>query len=154
MKVEKIIQTTETTEIEITGATLLSIGEVKKLPTELRKYDHWWWLQSPGDDQFVTTLVHFDGSICSSGVCVNYSDVMVRPTLRIKNLRSSNLKIGDTFKFGGIEFEIISNDFAFCKSDIGCHYFREDWKSDDANDYEKSDIKKFVDDWFGVAKTK
>ena len=72
--------------------------------------------------------------------------------MKIKNLESSNLKIGDSIFFGDREFEIVSNDFAFCKTDIGKHNFREDYKSEGANDYEKSDIKKFIEEWFEKAK--
>lgn len=150
MKVQKITTTEE--ELEITVATLLSIDEAEKLPDRLREHYNWWWLRSPGDYQGGAAYVYNDGSFYNYGYRVNGSDCCVRPALRINNLESSNLKIGDSFIFGGEEFEIVSDDLAFCKGDIGDHCFREDWQAENANDYEKSDVKKFVDDWFERSK--
>jgi len=71
--------------------------------------------------------------------------------LRIEDLESSNLKIGDEFTFGGKHFRIISDNLAFCIEDIGLRTFREDWQAENANDYDASDIKKYVDEWFAEA---
>lgn len=141
-------------EIDITGATLLSIKEAGQLPLELREYDNWWWLRSPGSNPNLAARVEPMCPINGYGNARVYLDFgAVRPALQIKNLESSNLKIGDIFEFGGKPFKIISDNLAFCVTDIGEHCFREDWQADDANDYENSDVKKYVNDWFnGAAK--
>ena len=54
----------------------------------------------------------------------------------------------------GEKYEIVSSNIAFCLSDIGIRCFREDNKADDANDYKKSDVKKYVDKWFKKATEK
>ena len=146
MKVEKII--TKAEELEITGATLLSIEEAKNLPLRLRQYDDWWWLRSPGYFSFLAAYVHNDGSVDNYGYGVSDSIDAVRPALKIKNLKSSNFQIGDVFIFGDKKFEIMREDYAFCLKNIGYHCFREDRRAIDANQYEKSDVKKFVDKWF------
>ena len=157
MKVKKIV--TIDTDIEIIGATLLSTEEAEKLPERLRKYSNWWWLRSKGYGSHAT-YVDRGGSVNYHGDAVIYGNNCVRPALKISNLESANFKIGDTFEFGGKQFEVISNDMAFCKNDIGVYVFRVnynvygyivDYDAPDANDYEISNVKKFVDDWFNTA---
>lgn len=148
MKVEKIV--VETEELEITGATLLSVEEAEKLPKRYRKYPYLWWLRSPGTSRDSATDVYRDGSISILGNEVSNEDA-VRPALKIENLESSNLKIGDVFVFGEKRFGIIDDNIALCLEDIGTCAFRNGWRAKDANDYEKSDVKKFVDDWFKEA---
>ena len=149
MKVKKIVTSTIELELDISGATLLTRDEASELPERLKRYDKLWWLKSPGNYSCFVVCVR-------SGVYVNCNSewglITVRPALIISNFESSNLKIGDTFKFGDKEFEIISSDKAFCLSDIGQCAFRKDYKAPDANDYEKSDIKKYVDNWFEKVK--
>lgn len=149
--VKKEIKQYVNEELEITDCTLLSIDEARKLPPELRGYNRWWWLQSPGYDSYGAAIVLYTGSVYRSGLYVDGDSVAIRPALRIKNLKSSRLEVGDIFIFGEKIFKIITNKLAFCLSDIGNHCFRADWNLKDANDYEKSDAKKFVDDWFNKA---
>ena len=153
MKVKKIIVSTTEHDIDITGATLFTIEEAKKLPEKSRKYNKWWWLKSPcGFDSYHSSCVYTDGFISDFGEYVNYNCVACRPVLTISNLESAGLKIGDTFEFGGQKFEIISDDKAFCLGDIGTCVFRKDNEAPDANVYEKPDIKKYIDDWFKNSK--
>ncbi len=140
--------------LKIEGATLLSVDEAKKLLSiKDREYSNWWWLRSPGYSQDCAAIVLYDGSVSYSGNYVNYGDFCVRPALKL-NLESSGFKIEDTFSFGGKTFKIISDDLAFCLEDIGTHCFRKDWKAPDANVYEVSDVKRFVDAWFENAMQK
>lgn len=136
-------------DLNILEATLLTIDEAIKLPMRLRKYNGWWWLKSRGRGFDLVACVNRDSFINDNyGADVGNPYGKVRPALVISNLEFSNLKIGDTFKFGDKDFEIISNNLALCLDDIGTCAFREDWESPDANIYEKSDIKKYVDEWF------
>lgn len=146
MKVEKIIAETE--ELDIVKATLLSLEEAKKLPIRLRQYNKWWWLRSSDPNQSYTVYVFGIGSAFYLGDQV-YNEVgAVRPVLKLDGLKSSNFTIGDVFIFSGKRFEVIDNETAFCLEDIGTCAFRKDWRAEDANNYEKSDVKKFIDDWF------
>ena len=148
MKVYKKVEQNIECDLDTTGATLLSIEEAEQLPIELRGYGNWWWLRSSGFGSNFDASVCNDGSVYRGGINVNYRIAAVRPALQIKNLKSSKLQIGDVFIFGGKDFQVVSDKLAFCLSDIGNHCFRADWKEKDANDYEKSDVKKYVDDWF------
>lgn len=137
--------------LEIAGATLLSIEDAEALPLRLREYNYWWWLRSPGDDSYSTASVYCDGSINYCGASCDYCGDAVRPALKIKNLESSNFEIGNIFIFGGKKFEIISKNLAFCLEDIGRHCFQKDCWLTDANDYEESTVKKYIDEWFEKA---
>lgn len=141
----------------IEGSTLLSIDEAKSLLTqEERKRTYngklcWWWLRSPGYEQICAAGVFYDGSVSFSGGDVYDDDGCVRPALTISNLQSSNLQVGDVFKFGGYKFKVISNKYALCEEVIGRCAFRKEWNAKDSNVYEKSDVKKFVDNWFNLS---
>lgn len=134
-------------DLNILEATLLTNEEARQLPKRLRRYNKYWWLRSPGYTHDFAANVDYE-NVDGTGSFVKMHDIAVRPVLIISNLKSSNLEIGDTFEFGNKMFEIISDDKAFCLTDIGTSAFREDFKADDANNYEKSDVKKFIDEWF------
>ena len=141
MIVEKIITTTEEREINITGATLLSIAEYNQYKDLISYANGAWWLRSPGNDD-------------SSAKCVDRSLVFyeyvdyelgVRPALIISN---SDLQIEDKFKFADHIFTVISEKYALCDNIIKKYNFRTDWKVKDANNYEESDVKKWLEKWW------
>ena len=143
--------------LEITGATLLTVEEAEKLPMRLLFSSFTWWLRTPVISKrngwltrnSYVAAVHNDGFISyENGDFVSANYYRVCPALKISNLEKSGLKIGDTFEFGRREFEIISDDLALCLIGIADYAFRDDWRADDANDYEKSDVKKYIDEWF------
>lgn len=143
MKVLKTVKVE--VELEIIEATLLSVEEAVALSWGLRAHEDWWWLRSPGKYQSYAAYVDCSGWADDGGHRVNYDEVCVRPALKLNH---SNLEIGDRFTFGRREFEVISDDLAFCLGDIGCCAFRRNRKAKDANVYEFSDVKKHVDEWF------
>lgn len=137
----------------IKGATLLSKDEVHNL---LKKGErkctyqgelHWWWLRSLGHNQGYAAFVDDEGDVSFSGETVTDDDGCVRPALII-NLQLCNLHLGDIFEFGEYKFKVISKQYALCKGAIGKCAFGKDYEAKDANVYDKSDIKKFVDNWF------
>lgn len=147
MRIQKIKY--KESDLEIHGATLLSVEEAEELLTkDERKYHNWWWLRSPGYFQYYAAYVLPSGSVLRYGSYVRTDDVCIRPALKISNLESSNLKIGDLFEFGGKQFKIISDTLAFCLDDIGTGCFRDDGEAKNANIYKESDIKKYIDNWF------
>ena len=133
--------------LEITGATLLSVEEAKQLDKEILKASGSWWLRSPGFAHKAAFVSGEYGDIRVHGYPVRES-FGVRPALIISDLESSNLKIGGSIAFGNHNFTIISDNYTLCNDIIGECVFRKDWITKDADDYEASDIKKYVDDWF------
>lgn len=151
LTVEKLITKTESVKLDIIEATLPSIEEVKVFPKELRQYHNWWWLRSPSNNYFHSAAcVNYDGSINCVGTIVCDNDIAVRPILRLANLNDTTLKIGDKFVFKDKTFQIVSDDIAFCLEDIGTSRFNKDYMKKLANDYEKSDIKKYIERWFNA----
>lgn len=137
----------KTDGLEILSATLPSVEEAKNLLTiEERMYRDWWWLRSPGYDYFYVAYVDADGSIYTLGYFIDRCSDAVRPILRIKY--NNNWNVGDIFLLNNKKFKIISKDLAFCLEDIGGFYFN---RTVNNNEYEHSDIKKYVDNWFNKA---
>ncbi len=138
----------EPTSIEssnIKGITLLSAEEYEQFKNNIPPINSdWWWLRSPGHNDRAAIVLD-DGT--ADTYSVNYGHIAVRPAL-ILNSESSSLKIKDEFEFGEHKWTVISDTYAICNDTIGDHCFREDWRAEDSCDYEKSDIKKYVENWY------
>jgi hypothetical protein len=148
-KVKALLPNRQETELEIEEVTLLSVDEATKIPKRLLKSRDYWWLCSPGrlcDFSVVACVDGDDGYIYDDGLFVKYAHD-IRPALRVKNLGSLNLKVGAVVRINDCSYYVIPGNTLLSKKYIGECSFRKDWKAPDANVYEKSDIKKFVDDW-------
>ena len=145
---EWLIEDYDIISIDIEEITLLSIEEYKKLKREISRIDDFWWLRSPGytDFDLAACVIGADGIVSENGYYVS-NKLGVRPALKISYLKSSNLRIGDKIEVAGCMWTIISSKLALCDDFIGKQPFREDCKADDANDYEASDVKKYLKDW-------
>ncbi len=137
---------------EVIGATLLSIEEARGVDKKILKVSDDWWLRSPGYNDYEAAFVFGEiGNIFDYGSVVVES-FGVRPALELSDFTSSDLKVGDQFEFGDYNFTVISNQYALCDDIVGECAFRKDWEAEDANRYETSDVKKFVDDWYEMLK--
>lgn len=126
MKVNEIVKTTVEREIEIIGATLLSIEDLDylSLEDELCFADSW-WLRSPSYDSDVAIYFYYrDDDFPDYGNSKVDRCHCVRPALKIKNIESSNMSVGDVFELGGYEFKIVSENLAWMyKQCIGSSSF-------------------------------
>ena len=129
-------------EFKVSGITLLTEEEAKALPKEQRAIGETWWLRSPGHDQDRAAFVYYSGGL--DYFYVSYSIGGVRPAL---NLESSNLKIGDRVEIAGYKWTAIAGDKVLCDTIVGETHFRKNANTPGANDYEKSDIKKWLEKW-------
>lgn len=145
MTAEKIITTTQEIDIDVIEITLLSVEEAMELDKNVRGIGDSWWLRSPGNRYYRAMFVD-DGNIGVSGLCVDIS-LGARPALQISDLESSNLRIGDRFVLADEQWIVISKDKALCDRIIGKMHFRKYWEEPDANDYEKSDVKIWLEKW-------
>lgn len=146
MIAEKIITTTQKIDVDVIGITLLSAEEVKKVDKRTISVDESWWLRSPGSGDYYAMCVFDAGFIDGNGFDV-YDELGVRPSLQISDLESFNLRIGDRFALAGEQWVVISKDKALCDRIIGKAPFRKNLKAPDANDYEKSDVKIWLENW-------
>ena len=147
MNVEKIITTTEPIELEITEIALLSKEEYEKAKENIPMLPCWWWLRSPGGRSINAAYVDIDGWVYDHGYYVDIDDYAVRPALKTRNLESTNLQIGDKVQLAGYTWTVISDGIILCDEAVGNTCFRKDWKAPDANVYEASDIKKWLENW-------
>ena len=147
MKIERTIREEVTEPLKVIGITLLSVEEYEEAKAYIAPIGHWWWLRSPGDSGSAA-LVSTSGDVCTGGFLVDVSYGAVRPALEVDNLKSFNLNPEDKIiDLAGHDWTVISDTMALCDDSIGGHCFRENWKAPDANDYEQSDVKRFLESW-------
>jgi hypothetical protein len=131
--------------LKITGARLATAEESQnEIPMLKRNYSDWWWLKNMGDDDLRVLCEDGHGCIIKGGVMIQ-SSLYIRPVLEIENAFEAGYSVGDDFKFGKKEFVIISDDKAFCLTDIGRCVFNS---LKNGNTYENSEVKNYIDDWF------
>ena len=130
------------TNLEFTGATLLSVDEAMcYLSREDREYYVEWWLRTKGEWSDAASYVFVNGIISNVGIDIKRHNA-IRPALIISNM--GEFKVGDIFNIGEYYFKIINPELAWLyKQDIGTDYF--DNKS---NLYIASHVKTVVDAWF------
>lgn len=145
MKVNKQVFTTKEIDVKFTGITLLSSEEYNANIELIPYINKWWWLRSPGYYQHTAARVLSDGSIYYNSVFADSG--CVRPALLIWNPESSNLNHGDKFELAGYTWTVLSEDIALCDKAVGQTSFRNDYQAQDANDFEKSDIKQWLYNW-------
>lgn len=120
---------------------LLSAEEYEKYRDRIPHINCWWWLQSPGCSSDRAATVHSDGSVLYDGYFVDRSNGAVYPALKISDYRK--YEIGKRVVLYSFPWIIIDEGLAIAEVPIAFHKF--DAKS---NDYENSEIKKFLNDWF------
>ena len=134
----------EEIEAVVTDISLLTLEEAKALPENIRQYRGWWWLRTPGDERFTVAFVYNGGSVNSYGTDIGYNYNCVRPVLTIADLDFFDLEVGDTLAIQNKRYIYIGDNRVIYNGELVYHRFDED-----SNDYEKSEIKKIVDNWLG-----
>ena len=148
IKWNKVVVVSQHTRLDVECSTLLSIDEVKALPRKVRSNGRWWWLRSPGMNQDHVVIVNGDGSIHYNGDYAYESCLFVRPALVITNLNESGVHVSDEIDIFGLRWTAITDHMVLANQPLCQMAFRENWRADDANNYEQSDVKKYLDDWF------
>ena len=152
MKADKI--KTEACELNVDGISLLSIEEYEACKEHIPLLDHEWWLCSPGvrhdgtiSDRLVMTVSWNDGYVDTRGTWMNLYPYAVRPVLKIPNLESSGLVIGDKFMLFGYVWTVITNKSALCDHSIGNSYYRKVKRCGKRDHLEEYNAVKFIDQW-------
>ena len=149
---------------DIYGITLLSKEEAENFPKEIRAYNDWWWLRSPGVYQSYAARVYTDGSVNSSGSIVDFDDVCVRPALFLSH-NNSDLKSGEIVEVFGRKWYYqgwetfpprMSDSYVglalLMDKPLTRMAFNKD--PDKGNDYDNSDVKKWLNDWLNKKRNK
>lgn len=142
---------------------LLSVEEAKKLPPEIlqckapKNFDGYiddenccWWLRSTGYGSSRAAVVESSGAIEEDGIIVNCDIIAVRPLLKITEslLKTLPRKKKCYVKYLNTKWIDISDYLGYpCLLKKKClkKAHRFDSKS---NNYEESEIKKFIEDWY------
>ena len=128
--------------IEVSLLTKEEAQHIRKSFLSLKK--HTWWLSTKGPDSNTVNYVYDDGTI-------EYGDVHyrrgIRPVLRLKENLDEPCNVGDSFEFAGHWFTLVNGNLALCDDCIGYETFRKEVDVIDANDFTKSDVKKYIEDW-------
>ncbi len=138
---------------DILEITLLSAEEMDAAKENIPIFEGWWWLRTPGARSDYVRCVNPEGDIDNDGRFVCGDMVGVRPALRIRPA-SADLPIGSKFLFGELSWTVIAPGLALCDGYLCTMYFRKFYQEADANMYETSDIRKYLNEWFaGVEDT-
>lgn len=124
---------------------LLSVEEYEKYKERIPYIKCWWWLRSPGSELHYAMNVTYDGSAHNSVDYdyVNYSDVAVRPVIRREAIDNIlDWQIGNRIVKYDFPWFVIDKDLAIAEVPISFHKF-----DTESNDYENSEIRKFLFDW-------
>ena len=133
--------------LDVTEVTIPSIEEIKKIKMNFDiDCDCTWWLRPSGNNSHNVPYITDLRDVFETDLYVHF-EYGVRPLLRITNLESSNLKLGDKIEIFGEKFTIVLEGRALADSVVGYSAFRKDWRAEDANDYEKSDLKSWLENW-------
>lgn len=134
--------------LKVEGITLLSIEEYEATKEYVPLVYGWWWLRSPGNYSDSAAYVNYGDRVDAIGCYVSSPYGVVRPALKISNFKSLDLQSEDRIiGFAGHTWTVIPGNMVLCDTGVGTHCFRKDWQAPDANDYEKSDVKKWLEDW-------
>lgn len=146
MEADRIITIKEKVDLDIQQITLLLADEVSSLSESVLATESWWWLRSPGNNPGRAAYVDDDGKVNTIGYLVRCK-FDVRPALRINKLKHLGFNVGDKIEVGDESWTVISEDLALCDRIVGASAFRWASTAPDANVYEKSDVKIWLDQW-------
>lgn len=119
---------------------LLSKEEYNKYRDRIPNVNVRWWLRSPGFDDIFAATVKGNGDVDYFGNAVISEHYGVRPALKDDNLKS---EIGERIVRCGYTWVVIDNGLAI--AEVPITFKRFDAKS---NDYETSEIRRFLLDWY------
>lgn len=137
-------------DVNIVELTIPGIDDIaglkrKELVTANAKEDRW-WLKSPGYISHYAAHVN-KGTINYDGSYV-LAERGVRPMIVFSD---DTLEKGEEFQFLGNGWMVIAPGKALCESIVGETAFRADWKVQGSNDFEASDLKKWLRLWYDNA---
>ena len=129
--------------VPITNVTLLSKEEYEEYKDNIPENGQFWWLRSPGSTATHAAMVHRDNYIVN--INVNMS-MPVRPILEC-DLDSTGLQIGNKVRLANRNWTVFNGNMFICDTSVGSSVFNPDQNAEDANVYETSEIKTWLDNW-------
>lgn len=131
----------------IKGITLLSKKEYIDNKDIIEPRIAFWWLRTPDYHRRDTVrIIDSCREVYNGFVDDPYNGV--RPALIVD--LPSDYKRGDKVKIAGYIWTVLSSKLIHCDDIITAMSFRREYEKPDANKYEKSDVKKWLDEWFSA----
>lgn len=103
-----------------------------------------WWLRSPSPYCTQYGKIVKDGQVES--LDVNYF-AGVRPALDVGDTEAAGMTIGTKIRLAGHTWTAISQNHILCDDIVGWSCFRDNWMATDANKFEQSDVKRWLQKW-------
>lgn len=142
-EIERLKKEQETVGFRGDPIFLLSKEEYEKYRDRIPKLGWFWWLKSSGYGSYNAMYVGSDGYVSDIGVSVGNDNVLVRPALRISNLKSFNSGGKNKIVFNGVTWVKIDENLYISELPIDFRRFDEE-----SNNYETSEVRKFLLNWF------
>lgn len=146
MEIIKLVKQYIPLDMDITDITLLSTDEYDRAQPYIPEIEQMWWLRSQGKYEGTVVAVREDGELDYMGFNVNSPYLAVRPALRF-TADPELFPIRTQFRFGLKWWTVIDDGLALCNTCLDKMPFRKDLYAENANIYEASDVKKFLDRW-------
>ena len=120
---------------------LLSVEEYEKYKDSIPLVKRWVWLRSPGISSYSAASVRSDGSVRAYGDVVSYTRG-IRPALKVDESEISDMGIGERRIY--YDFPFIKIDEGLLIAEVPIAFDKFD---DEVNDYEKSWVKNYLEQW-------
>lgn len=144
MIIKKIVTEKRDIDIDIKGITLLSKEEYRESQDIIPSRPFRWWLRTPVENtDDWNDIVH---AIGVSSKRQSHSKLGVSPALIVE--LPVGLERGDKVEVAGYTWTVLSSTLIHCDEVIAEMAFRKNWKDTDCNVYEKSDVKKYLEEWY------
>ena len=135
------------TDLKLLGARLLTAAEYeacrKLIPIS---FDVSLWLKDAGERRGEAAYVYTNNTANLSGMNTDYS-LGIRPAIEY-DPEGAELKDGYRVEINGKMFTVVKQGVLLADEVIGWGPFRKDKFAPDCGDYEASDIKKTIDEWY------
>lgn len=142
---------------------LLTVEEAKRLPEDIKKCKVskkfggyvsnnkcWWWLRSPGYGSLSAAVVDASGAVLEGGHLVWHGNYAVRPVIRVTGENIDDMEEAEDgyIRYLGTKWiDITDYVGTVCLLKKKC--MKRPHRFDSAsNDYEKSEIKDYIKEWY------
>lgn len=133
---KNVVTTTYYEREDVKEVTLLTVEQAKKLSDKTLSCDEWWWLRSPGDEEYLVAYVYCDGDVDEGGTNNDCDYGTIRPAFVIPNLEKANGKI----YVGKIPCTKIDKDLALADNYVCYSEF-----DPVSNNWEESNLKRYIE---------
>ena len=144
MNVDKIVTSTTTISLNVTGITLLSVEEYYTNKAVIPVVDGSWWLRLTGGYVDFSAYAYERTQVEEDGRQAGENELGVRPVLVVSG---DSLAAGDKIIFRDMTWTKVCTGVILCDEIIDYMMFREDLTAMDANIYEASDVKDYLEEW-------